>query len=358
MVSSNTTPSVMTSSASDASTVFAPATASNRATLPTEDRAADDRGLAQGDAAQRETATLDAALVETDHSIALTVDIPSRDDIATGDTAELLIDPINVPWLTQPRVNGRRDGFWMIERYRRGAKRLFDIGVSATALTLLAVPMLCIAIAVKFDSRGPAIFKQKRVGVNRRGSGRRSDIRRFSPRRRDRRHPVPGEPTSKRRGGWDGRENRRRENVYGSTFTLYKFRSMKLDAEAGGVRLATKDDDRKTRLGNFLRKSRVDEWPQLWNVLKGEMSLVGPRPERPELTPGLADRIPGFGNRTNLRPGLTGLAQVEAGYANATEDFAKKAAYDDLYLQTLCLRNDLKILIRTVRVVLRGEGAN
>jgi lipopolysaccharide/colanic/teichoic acid biosynthesis glycosyltransferase len=132
---------------------------------------------------------------------------------------------------------------------------------------------------------------------------------------------------------------------------------MKTDAEKHGAQFATKGDPRVTSIGRFLRKTRLDELPQLWNVLKGEMTLVGPRPERPEFMQELSDEIPNYLDRLGLKPGLTGPAQVINGYDNNIESFRRKVALDLLYLQNCCLWNDIKILIRTVRVVLTGSGA-
>ena len=132
---------------------------------------------------------------------------------------------------------------------------------------------------------------------------------------------------------------------------------MRVDAEKYGAQFATKSDPRVTPIGRFLRKTRLDELPQLWNVLRGEMSLVGPRPERPEFIEQLTDEIPDYLNRLGLKPGLTGPAQVINGYDNDIDGFRRKVALDLLYLQNCCLLNDLKTLLRTVRVVLTGSGA-
>jgi lipopolysaccharide/colanic/teichoic acid biosynthesis glycosyltransferase len=132
---------------------------------------------------------------------------------------------------------------------------------------------------------------------------------------------------------------------------------MRVDAEKNGAQFAQKNDRRVTSIGGFLRKTRLDELPQLWNVLRGEMSLVGPRPERPEFIEKLSSEIPDYLARLGLQPGLTGVAQVVNGYDNDIEGFRRKVAYDLLYLQNCCVRNDFQILLRTVRVVLTGSGA-
>src|SRR5262249_21968326 len=120
---------------------------------------------------------------------------------------------------------------------------------------------------------------------------------------------------------------------------------------------AVKNDPRVTPIGSFLRQTRLDELPQLWNVLRGDMSLVGPRPERAVFIEQLSAEIPNYLNRLGLKPGLTGLAQVLNGYDNQIDGFRRKVNFDLLYLQNCCLRNDLKILLRTIGVVLTGKGA-
>ncbi len=132
---------------------------------------------------------------------------------------------------------------------------------------------------------------------------------------------------------------------------------MRTDAERNGARFATQGDARVTAVGRLMRRTRIDELPQLWNVLRGDMSLVGPRPERPEFMQELSVHVPNYLDRLGLKPGLTGLAQVVNGYDNELEGFRKKVAYDLLYLQNCCLTNDLKIMFRTIRVVITGEGA-
>ena len=132
---------------------------------------------------------------------------------------------------------------------------------------------------------------------------------------------------------------------------------MRNDAEQNGAQFAQQSDPRITSIGRLLRRTRIDELPQLWNILKGDMSLIGPRPERPEFMMRLQDQIPNFIDRLGLKPGLTGIAQVVNGYDNELEGFRRKVSYYLLYLQNCCVCNDIKILFRTIRVVITGEGA-
>jgi lipopolysaccharide/colanic/teichoic acid biosynthesis glycosyltransferase len=144
----------------------------------------------------------------------------------------------------------------------------------------------------------------------------------------------------------------------GRVFTLYKFRTMRVDAEtASGPTFAHRNDPRITMLGSVLRRTRLDEIPQLLNVLLGDMSLIGPRPERPEFAHSLSERIPRFPERLQVKAGLTGLAQVRAGYASSQREFRKKLSYDLLYIKHRCLLLDLRIAAHTVAVVLTGKGA-
>jgi sugar transferase (PEP-CTERM system associated) len=189
-------------------------------------------------------------------------------------------------------------------------KRLLDI-TAATLGFLLSLPLqVAIAVAVKATSPGPVLYSQRRVG-------------------RD-----------------------------GQIFVMYKFRSMRQDAEAKtGAVWARVGDARVTPIGRFLRRMRLDELPQLWNVLIGEMSLVGPRPERPEFVSDLTRNIPFYGQRHAVKPGLTGWAQVRYTYGASTEDAMRKLQYDLFYIKHLSLWLDINIILRTVKIVLLGRGA-
>lgn len=268
-------------------------------------------------------------------------DLSDLFDYVAEDSSELSPD-----WLTKLQLQRPRRGLRCLSTRTRRVKRAMDIVGALTLLVLLTPAMILTAIAVAVTSRGPIIYSQRRVGINQR------------MKRRDRRNPlqpaIPPADTGERRHP----ENQRRRSVaYGKPFVLHKFRTMRTDAEKAGAQFATKGDNRVTPVGRFLRKSRLDELPQLWNVLKGEMSLVGPRPERPEFVEKLSIEIPNYLNRLGLKPGLTGLAQVVNGYDNEIESFRRKVKYDLIYLQNCCIRNDLKILFRTIGVVLTGKGA-
>lgn len=192
------------------------------------------------------------------------------------------------------------------------SKRIFDLGI-ATLVFLLTWPfMLLVALAIRIESgRGqPILYRQERVGA------------------------------------------------YGKPFWLLKFRSMRTDAESDGrARWASENDDRVTRVGRFIRKVRLDELPQLWNVIKGEMSLIGPRPERPEFVAELAHKIRYYELRHCLKPGLAGWAQLRYSYGASEEDAAEKLKYDLFYVKNHSLMLDLLILIQTVEVVLFHRGA-
>lgn len=249
-------------------------------------------------------------------------------------------------WVTRLNLVRPRRDVLCLSVGTRFLKRSLDIVVSLVMIVLLAPVLVLTALAVRITSPGPVIFRQQRVGLNLRG-GKETK----KDRRQESNTAIP--ETGDRRQGID----RRAKANYGKPFTLYKFRTMRTDAEKDGAQFATKGDPRVTSIGRFLRKTRLDELPQLWNVLKGEMTLVGPRPERPEFMKELSDEIPNYLDRLGLKPGLTGPAQVINGYDNNIESFRRKVALDLLYLQNCCLWNDIKILFRTIRVVLTGSGA-
>jgi sugar transferase (PEP-CTERM system associated) len=201
------------------------------------------------------------------------------------------------------------DGF-RFSSFFRLVRRLLNFSVALLAF-IVSLPLLpFIVLAVKLDSAGPVLYRQKRVG----------------------------------RGG--------------TTFYCYKFRTMRQDAEADtGATWATDDDPRITRTGKFLRASRLDELPQLWCVLMGDMHFVGPRPERPEFVEWLSKEIPYYGVRHVVRPGITGWAQVQYKYGNTLEDAREKLQYDLFYIKNASLGLDLLILFQTVKIVLLGRGA-
>jgi sugar transferase (PEP-CTERM system associated) len=196
-------------------------------------------------------------------------------------------------------------------RLQNLAKRLLDLTLAAVGLIVALPLMLVIAAAVKLSSKGPALYAQQRVGV-------------------------------------DGR-----------VFVLRKFRSMRVDAEREtGAVWAQANDSRVTPLGRFMRRTRLDELPQLWNVLCGHMSFVGPRPERPEFVSDLTREIPFYGQRHTVRPGLTGWAQVRYTYGASVEDAMQKLQYDLFYIKNRSLALDLFILAKTVKTVLTARGAH
>ena len=188
-------------------------------------------------------------------------------------------------------------------------KRITDLCV-VLLLTPVWLPLgILVGLAVRWDSSGPALYSQMRTGLN------------------------------------------------GQSFRIYKFRSMRFEPEQVGARFARPDDPRITRLGQWLRKSRLDEIPQLWNVLRGDMSLIGPRPEQESFVREFAERIPSYPYRHLVRPGITGWAQVQQGYAASEDETVVKLSYDLYYVSHYSLAMDLLIAFKTVRIVLTGHGA-
>jgi lipopolysaccharide/colanic/teichoic acid biosynthesis glycosyltransferase len=217
------------------------------------------------------------------------------------------------------------------------ARRLIDMSLASILLLLTAPAFLIVPILIKLDSPGSVIYRQVRVGQNR---------------RRDQRRRNPYRLKGDRRNG-----DRRRENHHGMLFMVYKFRSMHEDAEKkSGPVWARQGDPRVTKVGKILRATRMDELPQLFNILKGEMSLVGPRPERPHFVDQFVNDVTRYSDRLQVKPGLTGLAQVMAGYDTCMEDVCEKLQHDLTYIQQRSLGQDIRILLKTIGVVLTGKG--
>ncbi len=217
------------------------------------------------------------------------------------------------------------------------AKRTIDIVGAAVGLAICAPLWIMIPLAVKLDSKGSVLYSQVRVGRNRRRRNRRGVLIDGVERRIN--------------------DNRRKQNSHGRLFRIVKFRTMCNDAERGsGPVWATHDDPRVTRVGRILRKTRIDEIPQLLNVLVGDMSLVGPRPERPYFVERLNVTVENYQGRFEVRPGITGLAQVEHKYDESLDDVNFKVKYDLNYIRNWNLGKDIKILLKTVVVVLTAKG--
>ncbi|MGL5839700.1 MAG: TIGR03013 family XrtA/PEP-CTERM system glycosyltransferase [Sphingorhabdus sp.] len=219
------------------------------------------------------------------------------------ETGRVDLDSVNPSWLIFS------DGFSSGRRLSGIAKRLFDI-VASSILLLLTLPIILLfAILVKLESRGPAFYSQKRVGL------------------------------------------------FGETFHVHKLRSMRTDAEAEGKAVwATQNDPRVTRIGKLIRMVRIDELPQSWCVLKGDMSFVGPRPERPEFVADLEAQLPYFAERHMVKPGITGWAQINFPYGASIDDARQKLEYDLYYAKNYTPFLDIVILMQTIRVILWPEG--
>ncbi|HKQ18279.1 MAG TPA: sugar transferase [Candidatus Eisenbacteria bacterium] len=229
-------------------------------------------------------------------------------------------------------------------------KRSLDIALSSIALLVLSPVFAIVALAIRLDSPGPVIYAQERVGLNRRRSRVRNGNGNGNGNGSGKGHIEHEMPS-----GWD----RRSEDCYGRPFKIFKFRSMVTDAERfTGPVWASATDSRVTRLGRLLRKTRLDEFPQLWNVLRGDMSLVGPRPERPTFVVSLTKEIPDYPRRCEALPGITGLAQVKWRYDTSIETVNRKLQYDLYYVRHGRFLMDIKIMAATFKVMARGEGAH
>lgn len=217
-------------------------------------------------------------------------------------TGKLIVEQINPSWLIFSQ------GFqktWSQKIF----KRTIDLVLSVLMLTVFLPIIILVAIVITLDSKGPVFFSQERIGENHK------------------------------------------------PYMVHKFRSMRSDAEKDtGPVWAKENDDRVTRVGNFIRKWRIDEIPQLWNVLKGEMSFVGPRPEREHFVKQLMEIIPYYSERFTVKPGLTGWAQVSYGYGASIEDAIEKLNYDLFYIKNMSILMDLMIVARTVKTVMFGHG--
>lgn len=199
---------------------------------------------------------------------------------------------------------------WPGKFHQRFIKRFFDIAISLALLSVLLPLMVVVAILIRLSSKGPVIYKQRRLTIG------------------------------------------------GKYFIIYKFRTMSTNAEKStGAKMADVGDARVTKLGKFLRKSRIDELPQLLNIVIGDMSLIGPRPERAEIAWELSQHLPNIHHRINVKAGLTGLAQVKLGYVSTPETYKDKLNWDIYYIENYSLWLDLKIVFYTIRVILTGFGA-
>jgi sugar transferase (PEP-CTERM system associated) len=217
-------------------------------------------------------------------------------------TGKIMLEELKPSWLIF------NDGF-RARRLTRAVKRGVDVAIASVGMVLGAPLMILTAIAVRLDSAGPILYAQERVGE------------------------------------------------HGRRFVLYKFRSMRTDAERGTPIWARVQDDRVTRVGRFIRRTRLDEIPQLWNVLRGDMSFVGPRPERPFFVEQLAEAIPYYRQRHAVKPGVTGWAQVKYRYGASIEDAREKLRYELYYIKHMSIIFDLTIVFDTVKVILSRKGA-
>ncbi len=229
------------------------------------------------------------------------VDMPAFYEEITG---KVPVELINDLWFVTPPISGVKKSIYNLK-----VKRVLDIVFSVIGLTLSIFITIPVAILIKLESKGPIFYRQKRVGLN------------------------------------------------NQIFECIKFRSMTVDAEKNGAVWASKNDSRVTKVGKIIRKLRIDEIPQMWNVLKGEMSFIGPRPERPEFVDILVKKIPYYNIRHSVKPGITGWAQVCYPYGASEDDALEKLKYDLFYIKNLSFFLDFQILLKTAKVVILGRGA-
>lgn len=259
----------------------------------------------------------------TDPAFAGVVERPIGPGSAAG-----LRDVAIMPVATDLGAAGTAEPFAPATRSERVC-RVLNVIIAAIALLLLAPLCVMVALAVKLTSRGPVFYTQTRVGLDRRWNQTRA------------------------------LNERRVEDLGGQPFTILKFRSMTVDAEANGQAVwATKHDARITPVGGILRKTRLDEIPQLINVLRGEMNIVGPRPERPSIVVRLRENIPEYTLRHRVKPGITGWAQINHPYDASIEDVRKKVQFDLTYIGGQSVWFDLKIMLLTLPVMIFRRGAN
>jgi lipopolysaccharide/colanic/teichoic acid biosynthesis glycosyltransferase len=207
------------------------------------------------------------------------------------------------------------------------ACRAFNVSLALLMLLVAAPVMAITACVIRLTSRGPILYTQVRVGLDRRWN-RSMALR-----------------------------ERRQEDLGGAPFTIFKFRSMRVDAEADGQAVwASQDDDRVTPVGRFIRRTRIDELPQLFNVIRGDMNIVGPRPERPSIFVRLREQVEDYAVRQRVRPGITGLAQISRAYDTSVDDVRHKVAFDIEYMRRQSMLEDLRIMARTVPVMLFRLG--
>jgi lipopolysaccharide/colanic/teichoic acid biosynthesis glycosyltransferase len=206
------------------------------------------------------------------------------------------------------------------------ASRAVNVTLAAIALAVVSPLLAAVAVLVRLTSKGPILYSQTRVGMDRRFRSTATD-------------------------------DRRAYDHGGKPFRIYKFRTMRVDAEANGRPVwASREDSRLTPIGSMLRKTRVDELPQLFNVLRGDMNIVGPRPERPGIVVDLRNQIPEYHMRLRVRPGITGLAQIHQSYDECLDDVRRKVAYDLDYLRRQSVIEDLRIMSMTIPVMLLRRG--
>jgi lipopolysaccharide/colanic/teichoic acid biosynthesis glycosyltransferase len=226
-----------------------------------------------------------------------------QDAVYSGYEQSLMIPQYN------PRIGSAgfmiREGF---DASTKVIKRAFDICFSLAVLVLGAPLFILLALITKLTSKGPVFYKQERVGIN------------------------------------------------GKPFYIYKYRSMKVDAEKDGPQLSKDNDPRITKWGQIMRKTRLDELPQFWNVLKGDMSVVGPRPERQHFIQQIVEKAPGYQLLLSIKPGITSIGQVYYGYAENVDQMCQRMLFDLRYLNEVNIQTDINIILQTVKVMFQGKG--